>query len=249
MSWRDEALRLGVDQNNPSALAAAGIVPDYSSSGGGGGSVNYPPFNFDWTAARNDALAELTPYYEQKLKDAKGDVELAKKYIEEDYQKGIRISREDYEREIRTTNEDLTTQTAEDTLTRTQETREARAGANRRGTYVGQIQPGAETSAAPESSFYQEYIGKPLSEKQRLRKLAIERAITRQQEVAGVTKQRDDESYTTERERGLTAQNIQYPRTQAELEEEKREKAFNVVAPMKYQEALTKYRAANSIPS
>ena len=43
------------------------------------------------------ALEELKPYYERILKEEGGDVERAKLRIEQDYERGVRISREDYE--------------------------------------------------------------------------------------------------------------------------------------------------------
>jgi len=71
--------------------------------------------------------------------------------------------------------------------------------------------------------------------------------LKRQTEAAGTTATREQENLTAQRVRGIEEQNIQYPRTQRDLEEEKREKAFNQVVPMKYNEEYAKYKAVNNL--
>lgn len=223
----------------------------WSREGGGGGDGGKiaPAFNFDWTKAREDALKELTPYYEQKLKDADYDVERAKRLIDEDYQKGLRYTEEDYSREQGYRTEDLATALKALGLDVAEETRETRGALNQRGVLLGQIEPGSQSSLAPDSSYARQFVLDPLQERQGQRKIAIERAMQRQEEQAGITKGRTTDELTTARTRGIEEQDIAYPRYKTALEEEKREKAFNTLTPMKYNEELTKYRAANELPS
>lgn len=222
-----------------------------SEGGGSNGSsgATAPAFNFDWTKAREEAMAQLTPYYEQKLKDAGGDVERAKKLIEEDYSKGLRYTQEDYSREQGYNTEDMATSLKALGLDVTDETRNARGQLNQRGVLLGEIPAGEDTSKAPTSDYAQNYVLGPMEERQNMRKQAIERAMNRQGELAGVQKTRLEEELTTARKRGIEEQDISFPREQQRLEEEKRQRAFNEVAPQKYTEEITKYRAANSIPS
>jgi len=191
-------------------------MPDY---------VTYPKFNFDWTAARQQAYDELTPYYSQKLNLAKGDVELAKKYIQEDYDRGLRYASEDYGQS-----------SAEETIKSGQETLSAQGEANKRGVLVGQIPTGQETSKAPTSEYYSKFIGAPMEQGQQLRQQAIKRALSRQTEAAGISKVR-----------GSDEQDRKWRDTQLDIEQEKREKANTQMAPLKYQEAYSKYRASNDL--
>ena len=119
------------------------------------------------------------------------------------------------------------------------------AGANRRGTLFGEIPQGQDTAKAPYSEYAKEYIVNPMEQRQALRKQAIERAIQRQSEVARVNKERDVERLGVEKTRGFEEQNIQYPRTQQELQTETREKAYNVQVPQQYSEQYAKHRAIN----
>lgn len=64
-----------------------------SSSGTAAGSIT--PFTFDQKAAETAAMEELRPYYEKLLKIYNGDVNLAKKRMEEDYSRGLRYKQED----------------------------------------------------------------------------------------------------------------------------------------------------------
>lgn len=189
--------------------------------GGGGGGGGYPQFSFDWVAAEREALEKLTPYYVQKLTEAKGDVNLAKKRMEEDYSQGRRYREEDLE-----------TQLAEEKRLREEEFRGTTGGLNKRGILFGQIPLGEQTSKAPYSDVAQRWFLNPLSEKQAARKLAIERAIGRQGEIAETTKKR-----------GVEDIDIAFPRYERELGEEKKEKAVLGMAPISYQREYGKYQA------
>lgn len=298
--------------------------------GGGGGSsgtTSYPKFDFDWTKARSDALTQLTPYYEQKLKEAGGDVERAKRLIEEDYMKGVRYSSEDYTKTeaeakqdnlvnekyrlkslkteeeragtlttekqlvydtaIRQADEDLATNLKILGLDITEENRNLQGSLNQRNVLLGTIPQGDTSSAAPMGEYAKSWFINPQTERQDLRKLAIERALSRQKEVAGMTKQsalgdigyglkktqtassktgelseiekqraitnallkktRDTEKVGVLRTRGIEEQDIEYPRSQRDIEEEKRRRAFETVAPMTYSESYARWRAINNL--
>lgn len=190
------------------------------SSSGGGNGLNIPAFNFDFGQAESEARAKLEPYYRQKLADAKGDVERAKRLIEEDYARGMRYA-----------GEDRAMQGEADTLLAKQEREGALEGLNKRGLLFGEI-PTAGQSAAPYSQFAQMQDLNPLQQKQQQRKLAIERAIARQEEVAGIN-----------RTRGVEEQNILYPRQEQGILEEKENRVQTQFVPAAYERARNKYDA------
>lgn len=200
--------------------------PGSGGAGGGGmagGGGSLPAFKFDWEAAEKEALQKLEPYYVEKLKEAGGDVERAKKLLEDDYVRGKRYREEDEK-----------TQIATDTQTAKEETTSAVENLNRRGLLFSEMEPdqAATSSAAPYSQYAQKFELNPLAEKQQARRQAIQRAIMRQEEIAG-----------EERKRGIEEQDIAFPRYKKALEEEKKEKATLQMAPLKYQRELTKYNA------
>src|SRR3990167_9725383 len=202
-----------------------------SAPGGGGGAgqgVNVPQFSFDYQAAERDILlnpnSDLYKYYKQKLDEAQGDVTLAKKRIEDDYSQGVRYREED-----------LSTQLAEDRRTKEEEIRSTTTDLNKRGILFGQIPMGQETSGAPNSDLAQRFFLNPMTEKQSARKQAIERAITRQGEVADTT-----------RKRGIEDINIAFPRYQRELEQEKLNKFRNEIVPYEYAKKKSTYDASTN---
>lgn len=64
-----------------------------SSSGTAAGSI--PKFEFDQAQAEKNAIEELRPYYEKLLTIYNGDINLAKKRMEEDYSRGLRYKKEE----------------------------------------------------------------------------------------------------------------------------------------------------------
>lgn len=207
----------GVSVGGGGQMAGGGASPDFS---GVTSAPSIPGFSFDWGAAEKEALEKLTPYYQEKLALAGGDVALAKRRIEEDYQTGKRYREED-----------LTSQITADDLQRMLETRNARAGLNARGVLVGEMGPD-QTGAAPESGYAQQYVMNPLRQQQDARRLAIQRAIQRQEELAGTSKSR-----------GFEDQDIAFNKYRDEIQEEKQQKAITQMAPMAYQQAYDKYLA------
>lgn len=206
---------------DPHINPASGVWDDNyfaQKNGGGSGGLNIPAFNFDYGQAETEARAKLEPYYRQKLADAKGDVELAKKYIEEDYARGMR-----------TAEEDKAAQLAVDDLTAKNETQGLVEGLNKRGLLLGEINTPGQ-SKAPYSEFAQAQNINPLQQKQQQRKLAIERAISRQEEIAQTT-----------RNRGIEQQDIQYPRQEQALLEEKENRVQTQFVPAAYERAKGQY--------
>ena len=190
----------------------------------GGGTTEaggIPGFTFDWTAAEKEALEKLTPYYKAKLDEAEGDVNLAKTRIKDDYDRGVRYREED-----------LTTAKESEGRQKEQELQSTLTELNRRGILFGEQPAGTQESRAPYSDIAQRFFLDPLSKEQQARQQAIERAVTRQGEVAGIEKARGTEDIDRE-----------FPRYKRELEEEKKEKAVLQMAPLKYQQELSKYQA------
>lgn len=188
-----------------------------ASGGNAGGGLNIPAFNFNYGQAEIEARAKLEPYYKQKLLDAKGDVELAKKYIEEDYARGMRTAAED----------EATSKEAE-ALTVGQENRDLLATLNKRGVLFSE-QPTDTGRALVQSGIAGQEVGN-LTSKQALRKQAIERALQRQQEVAGI-----------DRQRGIEAQNTLFPRQEQALAEEKENRVQTQFVPAAQERARAAY--------
>lgn len=236
------------------AMAAKGYSTGEGGGGGGGALANIPAFNFDWEAARKAAFDPDNPqasvlgrYYLQKLKDSGDDTARAKRLIEEDYSRGVRIAGEDYARTEKYGKEDLESELAGFGLESTEERRNAIARANQRGVLLAQMPYDGGSSRAPYSEYAQGYILSPLEQRQALRKQAIERAIQRQTEIARAGKERETERLGVAKTRGVEEQNIQYPRTQQQLQEETRAKAYTQIVPQQYQEQYQKFRAAQGL--
>jgi len=217
-------------------------------SGGVGGTGADGAFKFDWNKARNDAFNELKPYYDEKLKQANGDIARAKMLIDEDYNKGLRVAREDFEIGEKARTEDLASERIRLTGEEAQETKNLRGELNQKGLLLGEIDRGAEgASRAPESVYAKTAHMDPLVDKQKLRREAIERALTRQSEVARVDRNRQEADLGTERKRGIEEQDIAAPRVEKDLLEEQRKRAFLEVAPAKYQMESTR-KAGTELP-
>lgn len=190
---------------------------------GGGTGVNVPAFQFDYGKAEAEALAELEPYYRQILEQENGDVARAKKRIDEDYARGVRFRQEDHASDMR-----------ENDIASTQDTRDLKGNLNQRGVLLGE-QEDPNKPKAPYSLYAQEWHMNPQAERQALRKQAIERALSRQNEIAGVEKQRNIEEH-----------DIQLPRFQRALEQEKLNKARFEIVPYKRNLAYDKYQASTN---
>jgi hypothetical protein len=189
---------------------------DYQATGGSGkGSLTNPAalggitstgadftgtnqFNFDWNQAEQDALNKLKPYYEQVLAEANYDINRAKQILEEDYQRGARYNAED-----------LATGMQNYSALEPREQNTLLTGLNKRGVLQSTIR-----------NTEQQY----LTDTQQQRREALQRAIDRKNELAGVERQRgisDVETKGTrykrdvgeeEKQRALDLSNMQYNR-------------------------------------
>jgi len=171
------------------------------------------------------ALAELSDYYTKILEDVGWDIEKAKRRLEEDYQRGLRTSREDAAVKLKEYYQQ----------TFPQEVRDALETLGQRGLLETGVTPRAvkpETITLPTGEMITTkpvtttgFGGVAGSELERIRssqqarREAIERALRRSEEEAGIT-----------RERGLEDISKQWERTQREKEQEKREKAASLAA-------------------
>jgi len=223
-----------------------------TSSGGGGGTSggsNIPAFNFNWEATRKAEYDRLTPYYEQKLIDAKGDIELAKKFIDDDYNKGVRVREEDFNVTQRKSDEDFISSLAEAGRKTQEETFDTQGGLNKRGVLFGEAPQGTAGQNPMQTSQYaNQFFLQPLDERQKARKLAIERALQRDMEVAGLTRSRGDEGAALTKDYQTSQQVSKFRDVQDTLKQEQENKAYNINAPSQYNIAYTKYKAAAGIP-
>lgn len=216
--------------------SSGGSTSGGSSDGSSGG------FSFDWDAAEKEAFEKLKPYYEEKLKQAEGDTNRAKRIIEEDYSTGTRRIDEDYQRQNTVYQQDYQAQNQQHTLDTTEETRDTRGALNARGVLLGEMGRGQSGGAAPVSGYAKDWFINPMQERQGARKLAMDRAFQRQGEVLGVNTKRQKDDLSTQRGRGLDDQARQLERYKKLLEEEKQNKAVLEMAPLKYQREYEKYR-------
>lgn len=186
--------------------------------GGGGSGMDIPAFSFNYDQAETEARAKLEPYYKQKLTEAQGDVEKAKKLIEDDYAAGVR-SRADT----------LQNQLGTEKIENQQESNKMNEDLNKRGVLLGEKAPADQMSVAPYSQFAQQQIT-PMQEKQALRKQAIERAIQRQDEVAGF-----------DRRKALEDPSMDTSRVQRDFKEEQEKRIQTEFVPMAQERAKEKY--------
>lgn len=176
-----------------------------------GSPITLPPLKVkSFEEYEKEALEELRPYYERILKEEGGDVERAKRRMEEDYGRGLRMKREDYELAKETYGPYLKEgETLPEYLARTrikgtqgmflEEGQELVGQLGRRGVFYGGLAEQAR--------------GKLATSQQR-RQEAIDRALARYEEEAGL-------GYT----RGVEDLDIALERRKFELGEEKKERA------------------------
>ena len=96
--WNDEAsirgdIRAGGWKNKEWLTGGGGTS--------GGGSAGGGPFDFNWEEQYKAAFERLKPYYEQVLKRAGGDLDLAKRIIQSDYDMGMRETKTDRELKLK----------------------------------------------------------------------------------------------------------------------------------------------------
>lgn len=152
------------------SLGNTGDLPvGWQGPGGGGGDI--PAFSFSFEEAEKAALEELRPYYERILSEEQGDVERAKRRIEEDYARGARYREED-----------LASEEAAFGLTFPKEKNQLLENLNKRG-----LVPTAQRGGLGSQDITN------LQQSQDLRREAVTRALSRQGEEAGLTRARSRE--------------------------------------------------------
>lgn len=176
-----------------------------------GSPIELPPLKVkDWEEYEKAALEELKPYYTRILKEEGGDVERAKKRMQEDYDRGLRIKREDYETAKKLYGDKLKPgETLPQYLARTrlqgkegmfiEEGQELVEQMGKRGLFRSGIMTGE--------------VGK-LGTSQEKRQQAIDRALSRYEEESGL-------GFT----RGMEDVKTAWGRRKFELGEEKKERA------------------------
>lgn len=147
------------------------------------------------------ALEELRPYYERILKEEGGDVERAKRRLDEDYQRGVRVARED----TNIQRKQLTD------VTIPQEKQNLQESLIKRGLMNTETVNGMATGGVPSQ------LQNKLADDQRRRQEAIERALSRYEDTEGIRKGRAFEDIGTE-----------WDRRQFALGEEKKQRAVTM---------------------
>lgn len=194
---------------------AASILADFNAgnagapSGGGGGGFTVPNFQEYVTKANQS----LDAYYTRILEEEKGDVERAKRRLEEDYKRGMRVSTEDYVKGTTRAVEDTDVAKTQTQALETQENRQLEGNLARRGVSQGGV---AQTLTGEQS------------ERQRLRREAIDRALKRQQEDLQYGKERSQEGTTINQRRGTEDIATAYAKFLNQSRQEREEKALGL---------------------
>lgn len=197
-----------------------------------------PDFNSFVTAAYNDP--KVVAYYKSKLDLAQGNVDLAKSYITQDYQRGIRYAQEDTQRTSGRTMEDFTSAMKSLGLEQLTQEQNLADTLNKRGIALVQ-QPGAGGKATAATPMQFDETGAPiygtgggyagvergkLAQDFTLRREALTRTKNRSLEDVTRGLSRTTEELGTQKERGLTQQDLQLRDTQLQLQQEREQKAF-----------------------
>lgn len=190
-----------------------GTLTNPSALGGGGavgatGGQVAGSFGFNWEQAEKDALEKLRPYYEEVLAEANYDINLATQRLQDDYDRGVRYNAED-----------LAVAQEGWNMMEPRERNELLTSLNRRGVLQSTIR-------GEEEQF--------LTDTQRRRREALQRAIDRQNELAGITRQRGTEDVTTAGSRQIR-----------DIGEEKKQKALDL-ADTQYQRDWNRWLAETS---
>lgn len=211
------------------------------------GMPSIPKFDFDWEQAEIDALEKLRPYYEELIAESNGDFELAKSRLIEDYDTGVRQNREDWDilstqvqenfvRTQRLTEENLQRGTERADKSYDEQRRDAIEDYLVQSDEFKRLEPEEQAKAMDslnrrgmlQSTIREGEIGN-LDERQQARREAIQRAMSRKEQVARSTQaqttqdlitqaQRAGQQATTTRDRTLGAGELGYARALEGLE-------------------------------
>jgi hypothetical protein len=161
---------------------------------------------------------DLVAYYTTILNQSNGDLDLAKKRLEQDYQIGTRNASQDLEATLSKLG-----------LTFTNEANTLRDTLNKRGVALTQTTPGVAGITTYAGGGQPQTELTQLTEDQKLRKEAEQRTADRALETAGITKQRGIENLTTQQRDYLQQQELN-----------KRAEARDIASQQQAQETATK---------
>lgn len=234
---------------NPTASDIASLAPTMGA---------VPEFNFDWTKSEAEALEKLTPYYEEIIAEAKGDMDLAIKRLTEDYDTGVRYANEnwkvltdkvqqDYFLADRMRQENLLTNTGRTMEDMYREKRIAEEDAATQTKEAARLEP-QERAATNETlnkrgvleSSIATNENTDLSARQAARREAINTALARKQEVSNLNAARGTSDLNTDFARQVEQADIDKLRTLQEADITKARAIEKETTP--YQRAVEDYQ-------
>lgn len=176
------------------------------------------------------AYSSLQAYYQRLLTEEGGNVDRVKRRLEEDYQRGNRITMEDFVMKTAQTQEEYGASTKQDELSRTQENRALQDNQLQRGISMGGL---AESQNKEQKS------------RQDLRREAIDRALKNSQQELAYGKERSMEESALTKLRGAEDTQAGWGSFQTKMGQEREEKALGL-GEQAYQRELQKRQAEES---
>lgn len=170
----------------------------------------------------DQAYAKLQEYYKTLLEQEMGDVERVKRRLEEDYQKGNRITLEDWAFGMDTAQKEYESGVKQENITTPQEQRALLDNQLQRGISLGGLA--------------QQQAGE-LKSKQELRREAIDRALQKSQKELSYSKERGLEDAGLTKIRGGEDTEANWKKFQTEKLREREDKALGL-AEQSYQRDL-----------
>lgn len=178
----------------------------------------------------DQANTDLEAYYARILQEERGDVDRAKRRLEEDYTRGNRITLEDYTRELATSEETAGSQTRELQFSAEGERRAVEGDLLRRGVSEGGLAD--QTMGRQKTS-------------EELRKEAIDRALNKSREDLKYAKERTLEEGTITQKRGSEDLASQFAKFVTQKGQERQEKSAGL-AESKYGREFAEKQAKSS---
>lgn len=173
------------------------------------------------------AYSSLQAYYQRLLTEEGGNVERVKRRLEEDYQRGNRITMEDFVTKTAQSQEEYGANTKQEALVRQQEDRSLEDNLLSRGVSMGGL---ADSKNAEQKS------------RQELRREAIDRALKNTQQELAYGKERSMEESALTKLRGVEDVQSGWGSFQTRMGQEREEKALGL-AEQSYQRDLQKRQA------
>lgn len=170
----------------------------------------------------DSAYQNLQAYYQRLLQEEGGSVERVKRRLQEDYQRGNRITLEDYGMRMAQAEAEHRSNTQQDQLSRTQEDRALLDNQLQRGISLGGV---AQQQGSEQKS------------RQDLRREAIDRALRNTQQELAYGKERAMEQSALDKMRGGEDVDAEFGKFQTRSAQEREEKALSL-AEQAYQREL-----------